>query len=139
MARNLGVSDETYERLVFAANVAGTTPEDIVERLVRDWSSRGSTPAPKRSHSAERAVAVHADYRGARATGTYDPLTNALRVDSGPCAGKRFTSPSAAAIAVTVEVNPDRRHPNTNGKNFWTATEHRVPLGTWLDRRPVNS
>ena len=51
----------------------------------------------------------------------YDPRSSSLKVTAGPAAGRRFKSPSAAAIAVVSELNP-HVHPNRNGWSFWTIT-----------------
>jgi hypothetical protein len=136
---SISVTDETLRRLEFAAKVAGVTVSDVIERLVNEWS-QADAPEPSASVGAERPrLKVHAHYRGARVAGSFDPVSNELLVEEGPGSGKRYPSPSAAATAVTVAVNPERRHPNTNGRNFWTASEERVPLGTWLSRRATRS
>ncbi len=125
------VTEETLRLLEFAAKVSGRTTSEVLERVVREWAQ-----ATEGSAEAERKVVpVHADYMGQHVSGTYDPASNALTIRDGPGAGKRYASPSAAAGAVTQSANPTRRHHNTNGRNFWHATDERQPLGAFLDRR----
>ncbi|MEV7063698.1 hypothetical protein AB0N97_12975 [Streptomyces collinus] len=112
---SIELDEQTHEKVVFAARLMACTPSHVVRRLVESWST------PEESDEGQDGVRVHAVYRGERIQGLFHPDTRALTVTRGPRAGQSFSSPSAAAMAVIRELNPDRS-PNSNGWLFWRVT-----------------
>ncbi|GLX47325.1 hypothetical protein Shyhy01_02750 [Streptomyces hygroscopicus subsp. hygroscopicus] len=109
------LDERTHEKVVFAAHLMACTPSEVVRRLVESWST------PEKPDDESDGVRVHAVYRGERIQRLFHPDTRTLTVTQGPQAGQSFPSPSAAAMAVIQELNPDRS-PNTNGWLFWRVT-----------------
>ncbi|MGV9354537.1 hypothetical protein [Streptomyces misionensis] len=109
------LDEQTLEKVVFAARLMACTPSEVVRRLVESWST------PEEPDEESDGVRVHAVYRGERIQGLFHPDTRTLTVTQGPRTGQSFSSPSAAAMAVIQELNPDRS-PNTNGWLFWRVT-----------------
>ncbi|MFM9613227.1 hypothetical protein ACSCBZ_36175 [Streptomyces niveiscabiei] len=109
------LDDLTHSKVVFAARVMECSPADVISRLVESWSSSQEVDSPPPE------VRVHAAYRGVRVSGLFDPATRALTITEGPGSGTVHASPSAAAMAVIRDVNPDR-NPSVNGWSFWHVT-----------------
>ncbi|MFE1249776.1 hypothetical protein [Streptomyces sp. NPDC058735] len=112
---SIELDEQTHEKVVFAARLMACTPSEVVRRLVESWST------PEEPDEKPDGVRVHAVYRGERIQALFHPDTRTLTVTQGPQAGQSFSSPSAAAMAVIQELNPDRS-PNTNGWLFWRVT-----------------
>jgi hypothetical protein len=66
-------------------------------------------------------VAVHAIYAGIRTEGIYDRAAQSLTITTGPLAGKTFSKPSGAAVALVANLRPGV-HPNRNGWSFWVES-----------------
>jgi hypothetical protein len=65
----------------------------------------------------------------------FDRSTNTVTVTSGELAGKSYTSPSSAAIAVVEALNPGREAANTNGRLFWLVKSTGQPLRSVIGQR----
>jgi len=115
---SLDVPALVYEKVVLLAKAWRLTPGEAVGRLLAEFESAGdgagspSTPG--------RQIPVSANYHGTRVDGIYDRADRSLTITSGPGAGTRFGSPSAAAVAVVAAVNPGV-NPNRNGWGFWVV------------------
>ncbi|CAM2739033.1 hypothetical protein ACH4LN_21005 [Streptomyces albus] len=116
--RPIDLDDQTHSKVLFAARLMGCSPSEVIRQLVDSWSTAEDPGDP--ADPAAEGIAVHAVYRGQRAEGVFHPATRTLTVSSGPGAGT-YPSPSAAAMAVIQELNPDRS-PNANGWSFWRVT-----------------
>ena len=117
----------TYDRLALLARAWGTTPDGAVTRLIDEFQGGGggsavpATPSPSGGgDGGEYAVPIHAVYDGVRIPGRYYPSTGAVEVLAGKHDGKRFRSPSGAAVAVVKSLNR-RVNPNRNGWSFWVV------------------
>jgi hypothetical protein len=108
--------------------------DKLVEQDADADTRSGREPVPHPPALTEE-VEVHAVYRGHRISGVFEPDTRCLQITSGRLAGQRFTSPSRAAIAVVEDLNPERRHANTNGRTFWLMTASGKTLHYILGRR----
>ncbi|GII23650.1 hypothetical protein [Planosporangium mesophilum] len=143
--KQVEVSDETYERLAFAAKVFGVAVGDVVARLVEAPTEPAQEPAsPPRATPASAddepdQVAVHVVYQGKRISGRFDRTTHQLRITSGPLTGKTYPSASAAAIAVVQSVNPARAFPQTNGRTFWIVDSTGKTLRALIGPRSAKS
>jgi hypothetical protein len=115
------VEDSTAAELELLARAWQTTPGQVVERLLNEFRTGGASATPPASAGHATSVPVHVSYRGVRVEAVYDPLSSALTITKGPEAGRRFRTPSAAAIAVVSALNP-KVNPNRNGWSFWIVT-----------------
>jgi hypothetical protein len=122
----IDLDDETYALVRFAAQAFEVSESEVVARAVRRLSS---DPEPSASDPWEP-VDLYAEYEGHRVEATYLPATRRLTVTSPPVAGETFTTPSAAARAVVLGLNPDRSAAQTNGWRFWrvAATHQRLDV-----------
>ncbi|MGO4613395.1 hypothetical protein AB4305_04425 [Nocardia sp. 2YAB30] len=123
MSATIEVDDRTYRSLEFAARMSGSTPGDVVAKLVAD----ASIPIPTTSVEAEKTkttikVSVYADYEGHRTHGSYDRNTTRIDITSGPLAGRSFKTPTGAAGAVVAHYKPTVS-PNRNGWSFWILND----------------
>jgi hypothetical protein len=110
-------------RLVrFAARMFEVSESEIVARAVKDYTRDHEThAAPPRDPWGP--VAIYAEYRGQRITGTYLQATKRVVVTSQPLADQSFTSATGAARAVVAALNPERAAAQTNGWRFWRVEE----------------
>lgn len=110
---------QTASTIRFAAETAGISPGEVVRRLLER-----SLPPVQASPStdATAGVPIHAVYEGRRTSGHYDLDTRSVTIDDGPLAGRRYKSPSGAAIAVVSHYRPGV-NPSRNGWSFWTVTD----------------
>ncbi|WP_189194125.1 DUF4357 domain-containing protein [Micromonospora fulviviridis] len=136
--KQIDVYDDTYDRLRFAAKVFGVSIAEVVERMVQthDGPQVGAVkpeqPAPPtQTHE----VPVHVVYQNIRIQGLFEPDTNLLRITTGDLAGRTYSSPSAAAIAVVEKMNPGRAFPQTNGRTFWVVDSTGKTLRSILGKR----
>lgn len=112
--QQITVSDAAYEQLTLLARAWAISVGDVVDRLLRDF--RGTEAATGSSRAQQ--VAVHAIYAGVRTEGMYDRVSQSLTITSGSLAGKTFSKPSGAAVALVAALRPGV-HPNRNGWSFW--------------------
>jgi len=115
---DLSTADDQRLRLVAAA--LGVTPAAAVGVLLDRLAQQSVVAASAAAN--DGAVPIHVVYRGTRIEAEFDPATKGVTITSAPLAGKRFNSPSRAAIEVVRTLNPSV-HPNRNGWGFWVVTE----------------
>jgi hypothetical protein len=131
--KQLGVSDDVYEQVTLLARAWTTSADDVIRRLLVDFRS-----APDTSVSAgptTEQIAVHAIYAGTRTDGQYDPVTQSLTITNGPLAGRIFSKPSGAAVALVGVLSPDV-NPNRNGWSFWVVSKTGQRLQAIRYQRP---
>jgi hypothetical protein len=148
--RTIEVRNDTYEQLAFAARVFGVDVAEVVARLVgampsaevaqadpgADSGDQPSTNGRLRSGpDEEEEVKIHAVYQGRRISAVFMRSTAQVRVTSEPLAGRCFSSPSAAAVAVVGKLNPGREFPHTNGRTFWVIDATGKNLRSIVGRR----
>lgn len=114
MQQQLAVTDEVYEQITLLARAWAISPNEVIGRLLRDFRETQAETAPPTPEK----VAVHAIYAGTRTEGLYDPAAQSLTITTGPLAGRAFSKPSGAAVALVAALRPDV-HPNRNGWSFW--------------------
>ena len=85
--------------------------------------------------SAAEQEAVHAIYGGTRTDGLYDRVSQSLTITTGPLAGRSFSKPSGAAVALVQVYSPDV-NPNRNGWSFWVVSKTGKRLQTIRYERP---
>lgn len=129
----ISVPDKTLSRMRLLARAWKTTEAGAIERLLNEFESGGDGDAAGAlipsgdGPSSPGAVGIHFLYEGERINAEFDPGTEAVTVLDGPLAGKRFRTPSGAAVAVVQQLSPDV-NPNRNGWSTWiiTATGERL-------------
>jgi hypothetical protein len=119
MTPRIELDADTYRLVTFAARVANKTPAQVVAAAVEAFVREEGDPEDTGEHSG---TPVYCRYQRIRVEGIYNADTNALEITSGPLAGTRQTSPSSAAVAVVVQINPARRGAHINGWRFWRIT-----------------
>jgi hypothetical protein len=115
--QQLTVTDAVHEQVMLLARAWAISASDVVDRLLRDFRSTETEAASVKAQQ----VAVHAIYAGRRTEGMYDRASQALTVTTGPLAGKTFSKPSGAAVALVAALRPGV-HPNRNGWSFWVES-----------------
>jgi hypothetical protein len=114
--QQLTVTDAVYEQVTLLARAWSISVSDVIDRLLNDFrSAEAETPAKAQQ------VAVHAIYAGIRTEGIYDRAAQSLTITTGPLAGKTFSKPSGAAVALVASLRPGV-HPNRNGWSFWVES-----------------
>jgi hypothetical protein len=121
----------TAERLRLLSRAWSVTEDDAVSRLLDEFTGGQDEPTTK---ALNRAVSVHAIYEGERILGRFQPESGKVEIDSAPCAGRSFRTPSGAAIAVVQAMNP-RVNPNRNGWSFWIVTDTGKTLQSLRSKR----
>lgn len=124
--RNVSLGDPTFDRLALLARAWNTTPDGAVTRLLDEFQDGGGgsgrtapLPPPSGPPGADfDTVPVHAVYDGVRVHGRYDAASGAIEIVGGKLDGKRYRTPSGAAIAVVRSLNR-KVNPNRNGWSFW--------------------
>jgi hypothetical protein len=116
---DVAVSHHVHERITLLALAWGISEGEVVERLLDGFQKSG-----QRRHelNSDSPIRVHAVYEGSRTEGVFEPLSGALEITTGSLAGRRFKSPSGAAVAVVQAANPGV-NANRNGWSFWVRTE----------------
>lgn len=117
----LTVADDVYEQVELLARAWGVSESDTVRRLL-DKFRNSNTPTVRPPSEATTAVPVHVIYAGVRTDGLYDPVTQSLTITTGQLAGRVFSKPSGAAVAL-VEAHSPGVNPNRNGWSFWTLSK----------------
>jgi len=118
------VDAATYDKLAFAARIAGISVSEVVGRLIaagcESRGAPGGSPAPSEPRT-DTAIGVYVVYKDHRVDGTLDLATERLRITKGPVnlAGREFRSPTQAAMETVKVLNPERERPETNGWRFW--------------------
>lgn len=145
------VSHETHAHIKAIALLSETTPERVVEHLVRQAkeamtgripadpvSPLSPVPGPEPGPDSENTVAVYFTYFGHRVEGILVPETKKLTLTSPPWNGETFDSPSGAASAAILHFNPERavtrdgreQRPATNGWREWRLIANGDPIQT---------
>lgn len=145
------VSHETHAHIKAIALLSETTPERVVEHLVRQAkeamtrqiptdpvSPLSPVPGPEPGPDSEGTVAVYFAYLGHRVEGSLVPGTGKLTLTSPPWSGETFDSPSGAAGAAILHFNPKRaairngkkQGPATNGWREWRLIANGEPIQT---------
>ncbi|NMO50917.1 hypothetical protein HH310_06890 [Actinoplanes sp. TBRC 11911] len=128
--KDIEVSDEAYEKISFAANIAGISLAVAVDRLI----AKASEP-PKHAKDTEKTSEVDADeitvvasYRGHEVSGFLNLATERLRITAAPKAEliRSYRSPSNAAVEIVRALNPARQRPETNGWRFFNGPDGQV-------------
>jgi len=119
--RTIEVSEATYRAIEFAARMSGMTPGAVVEKLV-DQSSHSPVGSAPSAPAVPDGIPVHGDYNGVRVKGIFDPATTSITITTGPLAGSRYKTPSAAASAVVKSERPELNG-NRNGWDFWVLDD----------------
>jgi hypothetical protein len=117
----IDVSEAVSSKIKLLAKAWRVTPGVAVQRLVEEFESDLEAVGDD-AFSADGRVKVHSDYQGTRTGGVYDRADRSLLITSGACQGRRFSTPSAAAIAVVSALNPGV-NPSRNGWGFWIVDE----------------
>lgn len=115
--QQLTVSDAVYEQVTLLARAWAISVSDVVDRLLKDFRSMEAEAASAKALQ----VGVHAIYAGVRTEGMYDRASQSLTITTGPLAGKTFSKPSGAAVALVAALRPGV-HPNRNGWSFWVES-----------------
>ena len=120
----LEIDTRTARALEFAARMANVSPSQLVARLIDQASlptpygeASGSPP----SMTAERRVAIYADYEGFR-TRRSSTRAEPGRHHLGPARGRSHKSPTGAARAVVGHYKPTVS-PHRNGWSFWSIDD----------------
>lgn len=115
--QQLTVTDAVHEQVILLARAWGISVSDVVDRLLRDFRNVEAGAASARAQQ----VAVHAIYAGVHTEGMYDRASQSLTITTGSLAGKTFSKPSGAAVALVAALRPGV-HPNRNGWSFWVES-----------------
>jgi len=122
-------SDAAYDRLVFAAKVAGVSLTEAVDRVFGTSNQSivldDSGHEPPVSEQRQDEIKVTATYLGRHITGYLDLDSERLRITEAPNADllRTFKSPSQAAVETVRRLNPARKRPETNGWRFFCAED----------------
>lgn len=131
--RTIAVSEAAYERLSFAAEIAKISLPEAVDRAVGvSANPLGSPAAPlEEPQAGSNEIAISVTYRGHGVSGFLDLKTEKVRITAAPKAEliRAYKSPSQAAVATVLSLNPGRQHPETNGWRFFYAKD-----GQLIDR-----
>src|SRR5258708_3636843 len=100
----LPVADDVYEQVELLARAWGVSGSDAVRRLL--GSFRDGRASAVESSSEPTSVEVHVIYAGVRTDGLYDPMTQSLTITTGQLAGRVFSKPSGAAVALVQALSP---------------------------------
>lgn len=121
----LQVPHDTYIKAQVAAQLVGVSAAEFVTRAVDALIAAGRQPIDP-----WEPVPILGEYRDTPVEAMYVPATQRVIITSGPAAGQKFSSPSGAARAVVVAINPDRVSAQTNGWRFWRLAATGDPLQT---------
>ncbi|WP_422770061.1 hypothetical protein ACN28C_25495 [Plantactinospora sp. WMMC1484] len=122
-------SDAAYEKLAFAAKIAGVSLTEAVDRVfgtsTQAAASDDPQPEPSASEQRQDEIKVTATYLGRRVTGYLDLDSERLRITEAPHSDlvRTFKSPSQAAVETVRHLNPGRKRPETNGWRFFCAED----------------
>lgn len=122
-------SDAAYDKLVFAAKVAGVSLTEAVDRVFgtskEPIALQDSGQEPPSSDQRQDEIKVTVTYLGRRITGYLDLDSERLRITEAPDSDllRTFKSPSRAAVETVRHLNPTRKRPETNGWRFFYAED----------------
>jgi hypothetical protein len=130
--KQLTVADDVHEQITLLARAWRTSESDAIRRLLSDFRSGEHTPVQANPQQ----EAVHAIYAGSRTEGVFDVATQSLSITTGRLAGRTFSRPSGAAVALVQALSPGV-HPNRNGWSFWVVSRTGKRLQSIRPRRPA--
>jgi hypothetical protein len=122
-------SDAAYDKLVFAAKVAGVSLTEAVDRVFGTSTPSIAPSGPDQEPSASvprpDEIRVSATYLGRLVSGYLDLDSERLRITEAPSPDllRTFKSPSQAAVETVRQLNPTRKRPETNGWRFFSAED----------------
>ena len=131
--KQLEVADDVHEQVTLLARAWDTSASDALRRLLVAFRGADEPVVPA-VPAAER-QAVHAIYGGARTDGLFDRVSHSLTITTGPLAGRTFSKPSGAAVALVQLYSPEV-NPNRNGWSFWIVSRTGKRLQTIRSERP---
>jgi hypothetical protein len=117
MVKQLTVADDVHEQITLLARAWNSSESEAIRRLLSDF--RAGEHAPVQPNPQQEAV--HAIYAGSRTEGVFDVATQSLTITTGPLAGRTFSRPSGAAVAIVQALSPGV-NPNRNGWSFWVVS-----------------
>jgi hypothetical protein len=132
--QQLVVTDDVHEQITLLARAWNTSVSEAIRRLLSDF--RGAQQESGQGKTQQEAV--HAVYAGTRTKGLFDVATQALTITTGPLAGRTFSKPSGAAVALVQVLSPGV-HPNRNGWSFWVVSRTGKRLQSMRPQRPTGS
>lgn len=131
--KEIEVSDEAYEKISFAANIAGVSLAVTIDRLIAKASEppRQTTAPGQVPPAGDDEIPVSATYLGHAVAGFLNLETERLRITAAPRAELlgTYPTPSNAAGQVVRTLNPARQRPETNGWRFFNDVD-----GNLIDR-----
>jgi hypothetical protein len=110
----IDIDARTLAHVRFAARVAGVSESAIVAQAVEAFVDAGVG-----QRDPWEPVPIFGEYGDEQVEALYVPVTRRVTITSGPLTGDRYGSPSGAARAVVLSVNPKRLATQTNGWRFW--------------------
>ena len=131
--KQLEVADDVHEQVTLLAKAWNTSVSDALRRLLAVFRGAEEPSAPETSVAKQEAV--HAIYGGTRTDGLYDRVSHSLTITTGPLAGRTFSKPSGAAVALVQQHSPEV-NPNRNGWSFWIVSRTGKRLQTIRYERP---
>jgi hypothetical protein len=131
--KQLEVADEVHAQVALLAKAWNTSVSDVIRRLLAEFRSEDAPSAPAKPKFGE--VAVHAIYAGIRTDGLFNQHSGSLTISSGPLAGRTYSKPSGAAVAL-VQIYSPEVNPNRNGWSFWVVSRTGQRLQAIRHERP---
>lgn len=133
MTKSITVDPETYRVLETISMQTDKPIGTVIRRMIGLESEKrasreaamsrlpyDATPAgPIGTTGPRNGFSIYMTYKGRRFDGVYEPGFQTIDVTSEPWHGKRFQTPSGAAMAIIRRVNPDRSNAQTNGWKRW--------------------
>jgi hypothetical protein len=124
--KTIEVSDNAFDKISFAAAIAGISIAVAVDRMVeKSTASLQDASGVSDAEASTDEVAISVTYRGKRVSGFLNPATDRLRITEAPIASLIgiYRTPSNAAVETVKALNPARQHPATNGWRFWVDND----------------
>ena len=124
----INIDDDTHQRLQLAAHVAGITVAEVIRKLAHEHQTADE------ARSAPDWQPIYSNYLGRETAAEFHPGSTAIRITSGQLKGQEFPTPSAAAIEVVKNANPERAEPHAKGWRFWKVTGTRRNIDSVFPR-----
>ena len=128
----IDIDDETAGKLQLLARAWDCSVSAAVKRLLRTFLETPHKEERKEEDEGQpdsNLVPIHLTYEGSRVDALFDRRSHAVTVLSGELGGKRFKSPSGAAVSVIHSLKPQIK-PNRNGWITWVVSATGVLLQT---------
>jgi hypothetical protein len=116
MVPQIAVDEDVFRYIMDISEAAGVSPSTVIRRKfkVPDFVDRPMGP---------EWLKVYMAYKGTAVTGELNVKSKELLVKDGSHAGRRFKTPSEAAVAVISSLNPALENPSINGWKTWRLTD----------------